>query len=99
VHLSVVIAEATASGQRIELRISGAAAGAVYVAFAAAVTRVAAYPKVRVRILPEAAVRRIVGMQQDEESTIDALIAAGVIDAVIDDSLRSDVRLANLEKR
>jgi acetyl-CoA carboxylase beta subunit len=99
VHLSVVIAEATASGQRIELRISGAAAGAVYVAFAAAVTRVAAYPKVRVRILPEAAVRRIVGTQQDEESTIDALIAAGVIDAVIDDSLRSDVRLANLEKR
>jgi acetyl-CoA carboxylase beta subunit len=99
VHLSVVIAEAAASGQRIELRISGAAAGAVYVAFAAAVTRVVAYPTAHVRILPEAAVRRIVGRQQEQEGTTDALIAAGVIDAVIDDPSRSAIPPANLETR
>ena len=99
VHLSVVIAEAAASGQQIELRISGAAAGAVYVAFAAAVTRVAAYPNARVRILPEAAVRSIVGRQRDEENTVDALIATGVIDAVIEDPSQSAIPVANLEKR
>ncbi|HYL17811.1 MAG TPA: biotin-independent malonate decarboxylase subunit gamma, partial [Burkholderiales bacterium] len=98
-HLGVVIAEAAAGGQRIELRISGAAAGAVYVAFAAAVTRVAAYPAARVRILPEAAVRTIVGKQHDGDVTLDALIGAGVIDAVIDDPPRSGIPLANSEKR
>lgn len=99
VHLSVVIAEAAAGGQRVELRISGAAAGAVYVAFAAAVTRVAAYPSARIRILPEAAVRTIVGKEHGDEATLDGLIASGVIDAVIDDRPRSGIPLANLEKR
>ena len=99
VHLSVVIAEAAARGQRIELRISGAASGAVYVAFAAAVTRVAAYPAARVRILPEAAVRSIVGKEQDGEGTLDALIASGVVDAVIDDPAGRAIPLANLEER
>jgi hypothetical protein len=79
VHLRVVIAEAAAGGQRVELRISGAAAGAVYVAFAAAVTRVGAYPSARIRILPEAAVRTIVGKEHGDEATLDGLIASGVM--------------------
>jgi acetyl-CoA carboxylase beta subunit len=96
-HLSVVIAESVASGQRIELRIAGAAAGAVYVAFAAA-GRVAAYPRARVRVLPEAAVRRIVGQQRAEDASMEALLAAGVIDEVIDDDSPGDaVSLSNVE--
>jgi malonate decarboxylase beta subunit len=83
-HLSMVAAELVVGGQRPTLWIPGAAAGAVYVAFAAPSERVLALPTARIRILPEAAVRQIVGAKLEEPSDPDALLRAGVIDALLE---------------
>ena len=83
-HLSIVTAELVVLGHRIVLWIPGAAAGAVYVAFAAPVQNVSALPSARIRILPEAAVRQIVGASAEEAADPDTLMQAGVIDALLD---------------
>jgi acetyl-CoA carboxylase beta subunit len=88
-HLSIVAVELAAFGQRILLWIPGAAAGAVYVAFAAPAEHVSALPTAKIRILPEAAVRQIVGASAEELADPDALIRAGVIDALLDRRLEA----------
>jgi acetyl-CoA carboxylase beta subunit len=83
-HLSIVVAELVAGGQGVTMWIIGAAAGAVYVAFAAPSERVLAFHTARISILPEAAVRQIVGSRIEEASDPGALIRAGVIDALLE---------------
>ncbi len=97
-HLSMVAAELAAGGQRLTLWISGAAAGAVYVAFAAPSERVFALHTARIRILPEAAVRQIVGSKLEESSAPDALIRSGVIDALLQRSSAIHVPIANARR-
>jgi len=94
-HLSIVAAELAAFGQRIVLCIHGAAAGAVYVAFASPAEHVSALPTARIRILPEAAVRQIVGASAEELADPDALLRAGVIDALLDRRLETCAQIAN----
>ena len=71
-------------GHSMSLCIPGAAAGAVYVAFAAPVERVSALPSARIRILPEAAVRQILRTRAEQPSDPEALVHSGVIDAFLD---------------
>jgi alpha-beta hydrolase superfamily lysophospholipase len=97
-HLSIVAAELAAAGQRLTLWILGAAAGAIYVAFAAPSERVLALPAARIRILPEAAVRQIVGSKLEESSDPDALIRAGVIDARLEPSPALHATIANARR-
>ena len=92
-HLSIVAVELAALGQRILLWIPGAAAGAVYVAFASPADHVSALPSAKIRILPEAAVRQIVGANAEEPADPDALIRAGVIDALLDRRLETYAKL------
>src|SRR5262249_53414046 len=90
VHLSVVTAWLSQHGQAISLCIPGSAAGAVYVAFAAPVERVFALPGARIHILPEPAVRQILGVpQQQPPDAPEALLSTGVIDAFVDPRLNS----------
>lgn len=84
VHLSLVAAWLGQHGHSVSLCIPGAAAGAVYVAFAAPVERVSALPIARIRILPEAAVRQILRTQEQQPSDPEELVRTGVIDAFLD---------------
>ena len=97
-HLSIVAAELVTGGQRLTLWIPGAAAGAVYVAFAAPSERVFASHTARIRILPEAAVRQIVGSKIEQASDPDALIRAGVIDALLERGPATHVPIANARR-
>jgi acetyl-CoA carboxylase beta subunit len=97
-HLSLVSAVLAAAGHRITLWIPGAAAGAVYVAFAAPAERVCALPAARIRILPEAAVRQIVGASSEEPADPDALMRSGVIDAVLDPRLERYAQMASVRQ-
>jgi malonate decarboxylase beta subunit len=97
-HLSIVAGELVATGQRVTLWIIGAAAGAVYVAFAAPSERVFASHRARIRILPEAAVRQIVGSKIEEPSDPDALIRAGVIDALLEPNSTTDGPIAGASR-
>ncbi len=97
-HLSIVVAELVAGGQRVTLWIIGAAAGAVYVAFAAPSERVFAFHTARIRILPEAAVRQIVGSRIEEASDPGALIRAGVIDALLERNSAIDGPIAGARR-
>jgi len=97
-HLSIVVAELVAGGQRVTMWIIGAAAGAVYVAFAAPSERVLAFHTARIRILPEAAVRQIVGSRIEETSDPDALIRAGVIDALLERNSAIDGPIAGARR-
>jgi hypothetical protein len=97
-HLSIVAAELVAAGQRVTLWITGAAAGAVYVAFAAPSERVFASHTARIRILPEAAVRQIVGSKIEEASDPDALIRWGVIDALLEPNSTIDGPIAGARR-
>lgn len=90
VHLSLVAAWLGQRGHSVSLCILGAAAGAVYVAFAAPVERVCALPSARIRILPEAAVRQILRAQEPQPSDSEALVRTGVIDAFLDPRLEND---------
>jgi len=84
VHLSLVAAWLGQHGHSVSLWIPGAAAGAVYVAFAAPVERVCAQPSARIRILPEAAVRQILRTQEQHPSDPETLVRSGVIDVFLD---------------
>jgi hypothetical protein len=98
VHLSLVIAALALAGRRLVLWIPGAASGASYVAFAAAVEQVSVLPAARVEILPAAAVRQILGAAPAPTVDIDALIEAGVADGLLDTRLQKEAGLG-LERR
>lgn len=88
VHLSLSIAHASRRGHRSVLWIPGAASGASYVAFAAAVDRVSALPSARLAVLPPAAVRQIIRSEQATATTPQEWIDAGVADALLDARLQ-----------
>jgi hypothetical protein len=88
-HLSLAGGWLAQCGHDVSLWIPGAAAGAVYVAFAAPARRVSALHSARIRILPEAAVRQILGAGAEQPVEADALLRTGVIDAFLDRRLES----------
>jgi enoyl-CoA hydratase/carnithine racemase len=80
-HLALCVATAGARGHAPTLRITGDAAGGIYVALAAPAQRVEAVAGARIRLLPPAAEERVVGKAQPDASLEQAL-SAGVIDAI-----------------
>jgi hypothetical protein len=84
-HLAVTAGSLAQAGiKRSVLWITGQAAGAVYVAFAAPVETVSAVPNARIRILPEAAVQQILGVATSTADDANTWIRTGVADAVLD---------------
>jgi hypothetical protein len=94
-HLSLVGAWLAQQGHQVSLWIPGAAAGAVYVAFAAPARHVSALHSARVRILPEVAVRRILGASAEQSTDSGVLVDAGVIDAFLDERLEGYAAVAH----
>ncbi len=94
-HLSLVAGWLAQCGHQVALWIPGAAAGAVYVAFAAPAKHVSALHSARIRILPEIAVRQILGAIVDQSVDSDALVRTGVIDAFLDRRLEGYAAVAN----
>jgi hypothetical protein len=94
-HLSLVAGWLAQCGHQVALWIPGAAAGAVYVAFAAPAKHVSALHSARIRILPEIAVRQILGAVIDQSVDSDALVRTGVIDAFLDRRLEGYAAVAN----
>lgn len=94
-HLSLVGAWLAQQGHQVSLWIPGAAAGAVYVAFAAPARHVSALHSARVRILPEVAVRRILGASAEQSTDSGILVEAGVIDAFLDERLEGYAAVAH----
>ena len=94
VHLSLTAAWLASRGHNIVLWIPGAAAGAVYVAFASPCSSVSALPSARIRILPAAAMEQIVGFASSGDGDSLSLLKAEVIDAQLDARLNgyADVR-------
>jgi hypothetical protein len=80
----------------VSLWIPGAAAGAVYVAFASPAKRVSALHSARIRILPEAAVRQILGVNSQQPLEPNALLRTGVVDAFLDGRLEGYAELASV---
>ncbi len=93
-HLSLVGGWLAQCGHGVSLWIPGAAAGAVYVAFAAPAKHVAALHSARIRILPEIAVRQILGASAEQSGDSDVLLDTGVIDAFLDRRLESYAAVA-----
>jgi len=83
-HLSLAAGWLAQQGHDVSAWLPGAAAGAVYVAFAAPARRVLALRNSRIRILPEVAVRQILGAGIEERVDTDALLNARVIDGLLD---------------
>jgi len=96
-HLSLVGAWLAQSGHQVSLWIPGAAAGAVYVAFAAPAKHVSALRSARIRILPELAVRQILGSSTEQSADRDALLYTGVIDAFLDHRLEGYAGVASAD--
>ena len=94
-HLSLVGAWLAQCGHKVSLWIPGAAAGAVYVAFAAPARHVSALRTARIRILPASAVRQILGASADHSADSDVLVHTGVIDAFLDRRLEGYAEVAN----
>lgn len=96
-HLSIVSAWLAQCGHQVSLWIPGAAAGAVYVAFAAPAKHVSALRSARVRILPELAVRQILGVSAQQSVDSNVLVHTGVIDAFLDRRLEGYAEVANAD--
>jgi hypothetical protein len=94
-HLSLVGGWLAQCGHQVSLWLPGAAAGAVYVAFAAPAERVLALYSARIRILPEAALRQILGVSAEPADGPDALVRAGVIDGFLDRRLEGYAGVAS----
>jgi hypothetical protein len=94
-HLSLVGAWLARWGHQMSLWIPGAAAGAVYVAFAAPAGHVSALHSARIRILPEIAVRQILGASAEQSVDSAALVQTGVIDTFLDQRLEGYAAAAN----
>jgi Carboxyl transferase domain/Malonate decarboxylase gamma subunit len=95
-HLSLAGAWLAQCGHEVSLWIPGAAAGAVYVAFASPAKRVSALHSARIRILPEAAVRQILGVNSQQPLEPNALLRTGVVDAFLDGRLEGYAELASV---
>jgi hypothetical protein len=67
------------------------------VAFAAPAKHVSALPSARIRILPEIAVRKILGASTGQSLDSDALVRTGVIDAFLDQRLEGYAAVANAD--
>jgi hypothetical protein len=96
-HLSLVGACLAHNGHQVALWIPGAAAGAVYVAFAAPAEHVSALHSARIQILPEVAVRQILGASREQSVDPDTLLHTGVIDAFLDRRLEGYAAVANAD--
>ena len=96
-HLSLAGGWLAQCGHELSLWIPGAAAGAVYVAFAAPAKHVSALPSARIRILPEIAVRQILGASTGQPVDSDALLHTGVVDAFLDRRLEGYAAVANAD--
>ena len=83
-HLTLVAGWLAEQGHDLSSWLPGAAAGAVYVAFAAPAERVLGLRSSRIRILPELAVRQILGASTEEHVDADTLLKARVIDGLLD---------------
>ena len=83
-HLSLAAGWLAQQGHELSAWLPGAAAGAVYVAFAAPARCVLALRSSRIRILPEVAIRQILGAGITERVDTDALLDARVIDGLLD---------------
>jgi hypothetical protein len=94
-HLSFVGAWLVRCGHQVSLWIPGAAAGAVYVAFAAPAGHVSALHSARIRILPEIAVRQILGASAAQSADSDVLVDTGVVDGLLDRRLEGYAAVAN----
>jgi hypothetical protein len=94
-HLGLVGAWLAQCGHEVSLWIPGAAAGAVYVAFAAPAKHVSALHSARIRILPEIAMRQILGASTEESVDAAALVHTGVIDAFQDGRLEGYFAVTN----
>ncbi len=94
-HLSLAGASLAQCGHDVSLWIPGAAAGAVYVAFAAPAKHVSALHSARIRILPDAAVRQILGASAERPVDTDAWLRTGVIDAFLDRRLETYAAVAS----
>jgi hypothetical protein len=94
-HLGLVGAWLAQCGHQVSLWIPGAAAGAVYVAFAAPAKHVSALHSARIRILPEVAMRQILGASAEESVDPAALVHTGVIDAFLDGRLEGYSAVTN----
>jgi len=95
-HLSLTGGWLARCGHDVSLWIPGAAAGAVYVAFAAPAAHVSALRSARIRILPQAAVRQILGADAQSSADAQTLLRAGVIDAFLDQRLEGYAALASV---
>ena len=82
VHLSAALDFARMQGRRIELYIGGEASGGIYVALAAPASRVIALPGADVRILPRAAVERVLGEAPREDAGPERWVALDIADEV-----------------
>jgi hypothetical protein len=96
-HLSLVGAWLAQNGHQVSLWIPGAAAGAVYVAFAAPAKHVSALQSARIRILPEIAVRQILGASKEQSVDSHTLLHTGVIDAFLDSRLEGYAAVASAD--
>jgi hypothetical protein len=83
-HFALTAAWLAAQNHRVMLWIPGQAAGAVYVAFASPAEHVAALATAQLRILPQAAVRQILGATPADTSDTETWIRTGVVDALLD---------------
>ena len=81
-HAALCIAQRAGMGNDIRLEIGGEAAGGIYVALAAPARRVQARPQASVRVLPKAAVEKIL-RQSPQDSDLEQALTAGVIDSVV----------------
>jgi hypothetical protein len=96
-HLSLAGGWLAQRGHEVSLWIPGAAAGAVYVAFAAPAKHVSALASACIRILPEIAVRQILGASAEQSVDSVALLRTGVIDAFLDRRLEGYAAVANVD--
>lgn len=88
-HLSLVACWVAEQGHDLSSWLPGAAAGAVYVAFAAPAEHVLALKSSRIRILPEVAVRQILGASAEERVDASVLLGTRVIDGLLDPRLEN----------
>jgi acetyl-CoA carboxylase carboxyltransferase component len=81
-HLALVLSRLRQQGHRVTLQVLGDAAGGIYVALAAPAARVIALPGANVRVLPPAAIARVL-RRREGPSAVEDCLRAGVIDTLI----------------
>lgn len=85
-HLAAAWHALRVGGRTVDLRITGEAGGAIYVALAAAASRVLAVRAARFQTLPRQAVEGVLGTRSSGDVSGGDAVGAGVIDGWLDDS-------------